>query len=59
MTKDGANQVRSQVENLSPKGITSLSQIDLAVLKADKCKNQDYYRSEANNALKTVLKMFF
>jgi len=59
LTKVGANYVRSQVKELAPNGITNIAQIDLTALKANRSKNEEYYRREARKALRAVIRKFF
>ncbi len=59
LSKMGANYVRAQIIKLAPNGISSLEQIEYKSFKASKNRNEEYYRKEAKNALKTVVKMYF
>lgn len=55
---DAANRVRSQIINLSPDKVRSISQLSTGTLKANRSKNDAYYLQEAKNMLDAVLKMY-
>lgn len=59
MSKPGANYVRKQVSDFAPDGICNFGQIDFSSLKANKSKDDEYYRQEAKKALKALIEMYF